>query len=103
MTAAAASIVFTARAMKQTQAAVVWWRRNRPLAPGLLEEELRKVLALIAESSTVGANARDQRLKGLRRVFLRRSRYYVFYQVSSGGQQIEVVALWHGKRRQPRL
>ncbi len=47
MTVAAASIVFTA--MKQTQAAMVWWRRNRPLAPGLLEEELRKVLALIAE------------------------------------------------------
>ena len=59
----------------------MWWRENRPAAPDLLEQELQSVLALVASAPTLGAVARDARVKDVRRVLLRRTRYHVYYWV----------------------
>jgi plasmid stabilization system protein ParE len=80
-----------------------WWAENRPAAPDLLEQELRNVLALVAATPTLGALARDTRVKDVRRVLLRRTRYHVYYRVDSASVRLEVLALWHASRRDPSL
>ena len=97
------TVAFTARATKETRQAIAWWRENRPAAPYLLEQELRNVLALVASAPTLGAVARDARVKGVRRVLMRRTRYHLYYRINAGGTLLEVVALWHANRRDPPL
>jgi plasmid stabilization system protein ParE len=94
-------VVFTDRATLQARRAVAWWRENRPVAPDLLEQEIRSVLGLVASAPTLGAVARDTRVKNVRRVLVRRTRYHVYYRVDAGGAQLEVLALWHTSRREP--
>jgi plasmid stabilization system protein ParE len=97
------TVAFTARATKQTRRALAWWRENRSAAPDLLEQELRSVLALVAVAPTLGAIARDTRIKEVRRVLLRRTRYHVYYRVDAALGRLEVLALWHTSRREPSL
>jgi plasmid stabilization system protein ParE len=94
-------VAVTARATTQTQRALRWWRDNRAAAPDLLEQELRNVLALVAAAPTLGAVARDPRIKGVRRVLLRRTRYHVYYRADAAAGRLEVLALWHASRRDP--
>jgi plasmid stabilization system protein ParE len=79
--------------------ALGWWRENRPLAPDLLDEELRGVLAIVATTPTIGALARDARLQGVRRILLRRTRYHLYYRVNAPAGRLEVLALWHARRK----
>jgi plasmid stabilization system protein ParE len=97
------TVAFTKRATNQTRRALAWWRENRRAAPDLLEQELRAVLALLAEAPTLGAVARDARIKDARRVLMRRTRYYVYYRAKSEEGRLEVLALWHASRHDPSL
>ena len=97
------TVAFTARAARQTRRALTWWRENRPASPGLLEQELRSVLALVASAPTLGAVARDARVKDVRRVLLRRTRYHLYYRIDASGAGLEVLAVWHASRREPSL
>ncbi len=92
-------IVFTKRAADQAERALQWWREHRPAAPDLLEQELRDVLSLVATAPSLGAVARDGRLGEVRRVLLRRTRYYVFYRAQISKGDLEVLAVWHARRR----
>lgn len=47
-----------------------WWRRNRPFAPSLFLEELRRAFELVAEHPEIGAVAEDTEIAGTRRVLL---------------------------------
>jgi plasmid stabilization system protein ParE len=99
-------VVLTARAARETRTALVWWREHRPAAPRLLARERRgtlALLALLASAPGLGALARDTRLAGVRRALLPRSRYHVYYRVDAGASRLEVLALWHTRRRAPRL
>jgi plasmid stabilization system protein ParE len=82
---------------------LAWWRENRLAAPDLLKQELRSVLELVAAAPTLGAIARDTRIEGVRRVLLRRTGYHVYYRIDATGTRLEVLALWHTKRRDPSL
>jgi plasmid stabilization system protein ParE len=97
------TVAFTKRAANQTRRALAWWRENRRASPDLLEQELRSVLALLAEAPMLGAVARDARIKDVRRVLLRRTRYYVYYRAKAEEGRLEVLALWHASRRDPSL
>jgi plasmid stabilization system protein ParE len=99
----ALTVAFTARATNQARRALTWWRENRPAAPDLLEQELRSVLALVAAAPTLGAVARDTRIKDVRRVLLRRTRYHIYYRIEAAFARLEVLALWHTSRREPSL
>jgi plasmid stabilization system protein ParE len=97
------AVAFTKRATNQTRRALAWWRENRRAAPDLLEQELRSVLALLAEAPMLGAVPRDARIKDARRVLLRRTRYYLYYRTKTEEGRLEVLALWHASRRDPSL
>ena len=76
----------------------LWWQANRPAAPAALEEELRRAFALISEHPSVGARALNANLAGVRRIYLSRIRFHLYYLVRSAPEAVEVLALWHASR-----
>ena len=89
-------IQVTDDARTQIAAAVAWWTKNRPAAPGAILEELDRTLGLLCLQPTMGARARRAILSGVRRVTLSRIRYYLYYRVVD--DVLQVLALWHTSR-----
>jgi plasmid stabilization system protein ParE len=92
------SVAFTPRASREVEEAKRWWRANRTKAPNALEEELRTTLELIATTPAIGAVARNLTLPGVRRIFLNRVNYFLYYRPKAESRMVEVVALWHARR-----
>ena len=76
--------------------AATWWKRNRPLAPRALEEELREAFLLLSAQPAIGAAALNAKTKGVRRVHLARIHYQLYYRVH--GDEVQILALWHTRR-----
>lgn len=96
---ASLSVDFTRRAAAQTEAATLWWRENRPLAPDALREELEQALQLISLQPEIGATARNIKLTSVRRVLLSRVKYHLYYRIVDGPpRSVEVLSLWHTSR-----
>ena len=91
-------ITIVPRAAREIAEAWNWWQANRPAAPAALEEELRRAFALISEHPSVGARAANAKLKGVRRIYLSRVRYHLYYRVRPAPETVEVLALWHASR-----
>lgn len=99
-------VSFTPRATKHVAEAKAWWRLNRAAALEVLDNEIAQALDLISSTPHVGAVARNVGLTGVRRVFLSRVKYFLYYRVNSNAEppRIEVVAFWHARRGSgPRL
>ena len=86
------------RAAREIAEAGSWWQANRPAAPTALEEELRRAFGLISEHPSVGARALNANLTGVRRIYLSRVHYHLYYRVRSAPEAVEVLALWHASR-----
>ena len=86
----------TRRAAAQIQEAAAWWSANRLKAPEALKEELRRAFDLISQQPAIGARATNVKLEGVRRIYLSRVRYFLYYRVRS--TRIEVLAFWHASR-----
>lgn len=84
-----------ARAIAET---AEWWVANRPKAPEAFAEELERAFQLLASQPSIGAQARNVALVGVRRVHLQRIHYYLYYRVRENTETVEVLALWHTKR-----
>jgi hypothetical protein len=63
----------SALAASQVRAAEMWWRDNRPKAPGAIRAELERASSLIALQPEIGSRARNIALPGVRRLHLARS------------------------------
>src|SRR5258706_6319720 len=87
----------TALATRHIREAERWWRHNRAAAPNAIREELERAFALIASQPQVGGRAANARLPDVRRVFMPRIGYHVYYHVV-GAEYVEVVAFWHARR-----
>jgi hypothetical protein len=98
-------VKFTRRADKHVDEARIWWRENRTKAPGALAEDLEQALELISSQPHVGALARNVRIREVRRVYLNRVGYYLYYRIHGDPPtMIQVVAFWHSTRgKGPRL
>jgi plasmid stabilization system protein ParE len=80
----------------QLRQAQDWWNLNRPEAPGWIEEEFRRALATLQECPRAG-NVDSGFVRGIiRRLYLRRVRYFLYYRFD--GQRLEIVAFWHTSR-----
>lgn len=88
----------TRLATRQIETAEEWWRENRTAAPNLIREELSRAFALITAQPRIGSRATHVRLPGVRRIFLPRVRYHVYYHLLSAPDRIEVVAFWSSWR-----
>lgn len=88
----------TAIASRQVREAEAWWRRNRTAAPDAIQEELQRAFALIASQPGAGGRATNVKLPNVRRIFLPRIKYHLYYHVIPGPDRVEVVAFWHSRR-----
>ena len=91
----------TGSASLQIQEAAVWWAANRTSAPLAFRDDLRQAFGLISQQPGIGAAAENVALQNVRRVYLARVRYFLYYRVRpepTDGEQVEILALWHSNR-----
>lgn len=86
----------TPRAAIQLAAAAIWWSKNRPAAPDAIRIDFQEATLLLASQPGVGATSSTPRYPGLRRIYLSRVRYHIYYQVQ--GEKVVIVAFWHASR-----
>jgi plasmid stabilization system protein ParE len=91
---------FSAEARDDIRAEQAWWKANRPKAPLLLSDELRRAFELIREHPGIGKRAIGVEAEGIQRYHLRGTNRYLYYLVQ--GDVIEVLRLWGSQREPPR-
>jgi plasmid stabilization system protein ParE len=95
-------VKISARAANQVRAAAAWWAENRPAAPGAIAADFGESVALLAAQPGLGARYEGSRTAGVRRLFLNRVGYFVYYKAEGG--TLQVLAFWHASREnQPLL
>ncbi|MBQ11158.1 MAG: hypothetical protein CMJ45_06385 [Planctomyces sp.] len=80
-------------AEREIRDATAWWQVNRPAAKNLLHDELARGFELITNHPSIGAQAIDTQLGGVRRLLLYRISYHLYYRVDQ--DFVEVLAFWH--------
>lgn len=95
-------VKISARAASQVRTAAEWWAANRLAAPGAVAADFGESVALLAEQPGIGAKYEGARTPGVRRLFLSRIQYFVYYKAEDGS--LQVLAFWHASRgHQPAL
>lgn len=89
-------VKISARAATQARRAAEWWQLNRPAAPGAVAKDVGESVALLAEQPGIGARYEGARTPEVRRLFLGRIGYFLYYRVNN--ETLEVLALWHASR-----
>lgn len=91
-------VEITGLAAGQIRAAEAWWRINRSAAPNAIREELERAFSLVASQPQAGSRTTNSALPGVRRVYMPRIKYHVYYHVVSKPDRVQVVAFWHARR-----
>ncbi|WP_445954496.1 type II toxin-antitoxin system RelE/ParE family toxin [Thauera sp. SDU_THAU2] len=95
-------IRISVRAAVRIQRAAAWWADKRPAAPGAIGKDFAEAVALLAEQPGIGAAYEGARARGVRRLYLSRLRYFIYYKADQ--HSLHVLAFWHSSREyQPRL
>lgn len=89
-------VVIKPRAERQIEKAAEWWSSNRPAAPGAIRLDLQGALKVLAEHPGIGTKVENDRKVDVRRLYLTRVRYFIYYRVTV--QTLEVIAFWHERR-----
>lgn len=85
-------------AARQIARARDWWLENRDKAPSAFDDELDELIERLSDRpELIGRPLAQQR--DVRRVYLRRVRYYVYFRVLEGGASVDIAAVWHASRR----
>jgi plasmid stabilization system protein ParE len=81
-----------------------WWKENRRAAPRAFDDELAHALELIALTPAAGEPWRSQKLPGVRRWLLEKTRYHVYYTADEESRTVTVRMVWYaGRKRGPKL
>ncbi|HEV7507771.1 MAG TPA: type II toxin-antitoxin system RelE/ParE family toxin [Thermoanaerobaculia bacterium] len=86
----------TPRAAAQIERAAAWWAENRPAAPDAIRIDFQEATSLLSRQPGVGTKASTARYPDLRRLFLSRVRYHIYYRVDPG--KVVILAFWHASR-----
>lgn len=89
-------VVIKPRALRQIEKAAEWWGSNRPAAPGAIRLDLQGALRVLAEHPGIGTKVENDRKVEVRRLYLTRIRYFIYYRVM--GQNLDIIAFWHERR-----
>ena len=89
-------VKIAARAARQIRQAAEWWVINRPAAPDAIAIDFREAVALLAEQPGIGAKYAGARTPSIRRLYLSRIGYFVYYKAEGG--DLRVLAFWHASR-----
>ena len=92
----------SARAAAEVRRAAEWWLENRPAAPAAVAADFTAAVALLSEQPGIGAKYLGSRAVGVRRLFLSRVGYFVYYRADAS--ELKILAFWHASRdHQPQL
>jgi plasmid stabilization system protein ParE len=83
-------------AAREIHRAAEWWSKNRPAAPGAIESDLKDALNTLVEQPGIGSKVENRRDLEVRRLYLVRTRYFVYYRPRP--PFLEVIAFWHSSR-----
>ena len=92
----ALELFITRRAAREIDRVAAWWAIHRPSAPGAIRIDLEAAFALLTEQPAVGIEVPEASSPGVRRFFVDRIRYWVYFRVR--GNRLEVVSVWHSSR-----
>jgi plasmid stabilization system protein ParE len=84
------------RAQREIERAAEWWAENRLAAPAAVRKDVEAALALLVEEPGIGAKVETSRSALVRRLYLARVGYFVYYRVRD--TYLEVIAFWHSSR-----
>ena len=84
------------RAAREIERVVQWWAVNRPAAPGAVRLDLQAALDLLLVQPDIGVRVVEASSPGVRRFYLERIRYWVYYRVR--GDRFEVLSVWQSNR-----
>lgn len=90
------TVEVTPRAALHIERAARWWAENRLAAPDAILVDLDEALNLLAQQPGIGARSTSTRYPDLRRLYLSRVKYHVYYRVV--GDTLLVMAFWHASR-----
>lgn len=91
-------IAFASRARDDLHRRARWWRENRPLNPGLFDEEITEGLGLLCTAPFAGEICPYLKAPDIRRRLLKRTRHYIYYRVDQARELVEIVAIRHTSR-----
>ena len=91
-------IEITHLAARHIREAEAWWRVNRTAAPNAIRQELERAFTLIASHQNVGGRVLNVQLSGVRRIYLPRIKYHIYFYVIEPPTRVQVVAFWHARR-----
>ena len=80
----------------QIEAAATWWAKNRPAAPDAIRIDFQEASSLLSRQPGVGAKSSTDRYPDLRRLYLSRIRYHIYYRVRA--RAVVILAFWHASR-----
>lgn len=89
-------IEVTPRAALHVEHAAQWWAENRLAAPDAIRVDLEEALGLLVQQPGIGGRSKSARYPDLRRLYLSRVQYHVYYRVKGG--TLFVMAFWHASR-----
>jgi len=89
-----ARVVIVAEAEQQLRDVDRWWVRNRQAAPDLFLNELDRAIDLLSETPEIGPRFHRTRRTGIRRLLLRRSKYWVYYLYDANRAIVYILAIW---------
>lgn len=87
-------VIFSPEAEQCLDYIDTWWRANRDKNPNLFDEEVQRVVALLAATPEMGHEYRVRGRVTVRRVLLKKTRHYLYYWVNEAVGVVEVVSIW---------
>ena len=95
------------RALQRARIITTWWRKNRPGAEEVFEQEFEHVtskLASMSARSPLGVIFGARRGKTIRRILLPKTEQHVYYSIDEINDTIVIRTLWGARRgRNPKL
>src|SRR5258706_9469279 len=85
-------------AKRQLADAHAWWEVNRPAAPNAIRDDFREMTRTLARTPRIGPRATDTRTPDVRKVFLPRVGFVIYYRVIGSPPILEIMAFWHARR-----
>ena len=85
------------RAAGEVERARRWWLANRDKAPAAFDDGFASLVDNFSKMPfDLGASVVG--LAGVRRILLRRTRYYAYFQLHEPSGDVEILAVWHSNR-----
>jgi plasmid stabilization system protein ParE len=80
------------RALAEAKRKKTWWRKNRPAAPDLFEDELNVTLDAILATPALGTDYPSRFEVKVRRVLMPKTRNHVYFTVKD--DELVILSVW---------